>query len=86
MTIEPWQHLRRREGRVLRRRRALATSPADMFHRAGGGIIAYPGGTAATAGSMTQARQAAPAGAPSDTHAETRDEQRQAMTTFVETR
>ncbi len=63
-----------------------ATNPADGLHRDGRGSIAYPGGTAAAADSMTQGSEAAPAAVPSTKHAGARDEQRQAMSTFVENR
>jgi ribulose-bisphosphate carboxylase large chain len=59
-----------------------ATRTTDVIHLAGGGIIAHPGGTEAGVRSMQQGWEAALAGIPLDTYAETHPELRQAIEKF----
>ncbi len=59
-----------------------ATRTIDVFHLAGGGIIAHPGGTAAGVRSMQQGWEAALAGSTLDDYAKTHPELAAAMQKF----
>lgn len=59
-----------------------ATRTIDVFHLAGGGIIAHPGGTAAGVRSMQQGWEAALAGASLEDYAKTRPELAAAIEKF----
>ena len=60
-----------------------ALGSTDLIFACGGGIMAHPGGIAAGVRAIQQAWEAALAGVPLETHAQSHRELREAMQTFA---